>query len=428
MPKKASLKVTKTDQGWKVERPRSLSLTGKRERFFFKTREKALEFSATLKEQVSTHGVNAQAIRPSLADEAVQAEEILKPYGIGLLEAARRIVAIEKRKAGSQEVGAALTAFLLAKDDKSDSQRRAYEQMQQAFLLGFEGRILSTITPAELVTHVENSTGTNSTFNSRASSIKTFWRWSSKLPRNWCDVKVIEVLDKRETRKSEIGVLTAEQCKQLLKTAEEHYPECVPAFAISLFTGMRNSELERLQPENITDDGITLPASSTKTNRRRHIEMPPVLAAWLKAYPVADTVLPANWFRREKAVRRQSGWNVWCDLFDPPKAPEGYPAWPDNALRHSHASVVIALGKPLESLSFEFGHSGGAAVLKSHYVGVMTKAEATKIWSLGPKGTVVPFAEEVESHFRKKAKSPAKKTARKRPKKETPESGQGNAA
>jgi len=88
----------------------------------------------------------------------------------------------------------------------------------------FAGRALSSITPAELVEHIENSTGSDSTFNSRATSIRTFWRWCSKLLRNWCDVKTIEVLEGRETRKSSIGVLTADQCRVLMRTAEEHQP------------------------------------------------------------------------------------------------------------------------------------------------------------------------------------------------------------
>jgi integrase len=213
------------------------------------------------------------------------------------------------------------------------------------------------------------------------------------------------VLAKRKTRKSAIGVLTAEECRALLETAEKHYPECVPAFAISLFTGIRNAELERLEPEDITPDGITLSADSTKTNRRRFIEMPAPLTAWLRAYPIDETVLPANWFRKEKAVRRKAGWRVWCNLCDPPGAPEDFPDWPDNGLRHTHASVMVALGKPLDSLTFEFGHSGGAAVLKSHYVGVMTKAEAIKIWSIGPNGTVVPIIEEVVSPFSEQGKA-----------------------
>jgi integrase len=413
MPKKPSLNVLKSGKRWKVERPRSLSPDGKRERFFFKTREKATEFADKLKEQVTAHGASAQTIRPSLADEAVIAEALLKPFGISLVEAARTVVLLEKTKIASMEVKSALSQFLLTKEERSDWQLRAYDQMRTAFEFEFAGRMLSTITAAELVSHVENGTGTDSTFNSRATSIKTFWRWCSKLPRNWCDVKTIEVLEKRQTRRSEIGVLTAAQCKKLLQTAEKKYPECVPAFAIALFTGMRKAELERLEPENITTEGITLSIESTKTNKRRFIEMPPPLAAWLKAHPVAETVLPANWYRKEKAVRREAGWKVWCDLFDPPEADDNLPDWPDNGLRHTHASVMVALGKPLDNLTFEFGHSGGAAVLKSHYVGVMTKAEAIEIWSIGPNETVVPVIAEVPSPFGKQPQAPTARKAAK---------------
>ncbi len=399
MPKKPSLNVLKSGEKWKVEQPGSLSPDGKRKKFFFETRKKALEFAVKLKEQVAAHGASAQTIRPALAEEAAMAEILLKPYGISVLNAAKRVVEIEKAKMASKEVGAALSAFLLAKDDKGDSQRRAYEQMQFYMELEFSGRMLSTVTPAELVAHVENCTGTNSTFNSRATSIKTFWRWCSKLPRDWCDIKTIEVLEKRQTRKGEIGVLTAAQCRKLLRTAEKEYPECVPAFAIALFTGMRKAEIERLEPENITAEGITLSINSTKTNKRRFIEMPAPLAAWLEVHPIAETVLPANWARKERAVRREAGWRVWCNLYDPPEADEDAPDWPDNGLRHTHASVMVALGKSLDNLTFEFGHSGGAAVLKSHYVGVMTKAEAIEIWSIGPEETEVPVIAECPSPF-----------------------------
>jgi integrase len=414
MPRRPSFKVTKTARGWKVEKPKSLTATGERERFYFKTRDQAKEFASKLKEDTAAHGANAITIRPSLAEEALRAENLLKPYGLSLTDAVRRIVEFEKARIASKEVNAALAEFLLTKEDRSDWQRRAYDQMQFAFQFEFAGRELSTITQAELVAHVEACTNTNSTFNSRAASIKTFWRWCAKTPRNWCDAKTVDVLEKRETRRGKIGVLTADQCEVLLKTAEEHYPECAPAFAISLFTGMRNAELERLNPEDITAEGITLSADSTKTNRRRFIEMPPVLAAWIRAYPVAETVLPSNWFRKEKAVRRKAGWRVWCDLFDPPEAADDALDWPNNALRHTHASVVVALGKPLDNLTFEFGHSGGAAVLKSHYVGVMTKAEALKIWTKGPKGTIISVIKEVPSPFDKNSQTAR---AKKEPKK-----------
>ena len=73
---------------------------------------------------------------------------------------------------------------------------------------------------------------------------------------------------------------------------------------------------------------------------------------------------------------------------DPPMdaAPsDDQPEWPQNALRHTAATVSIALGKPIEQLTFEHGHVGGLEMLRRHYVGAMPKAEALKIWALRPE-------------------------------------------
>ena len=125
MPRKPSFKVNHTKRGWKVEEPASVSGTGERARHYFKTREKGKEFADTLKERVQAHGANAATIRPSLADEATRAANMLEPYGISVLDAARRVVEIEQAKAASMDVMAALSQFLLEKEDRSDSQRRA---------------------------------------------------------------------------------------------------------------------------------------------------------------------------------------------------------------------------------------------------------------------------------------------------------------
>ena len=101
---------------------------------------------------------------------------------------------------------------------------------------------------------------------------------------------------------------------------------------------------------------------------------------------IGDTVLPGNWQKKEKTVRRLAGWKVWSDLVEPNTPPDDLPDWPQNALRHTHASMFVALGKPLEKLIFEFGHSGGVRMLKSHYVGVMPKSEALKIMKIAPRG------------------------------------------
>lgn len=384
MARKPSFQYRKTKSGWKVEIPERLSPDGRRQRVFFSTRDEAKDYAAELRADYEEHGTKASIIAPSLADEAQRATDMLAPYGISLIEAARMAVERKKAEMASTPIEDAIDAFLKSKATRSDAHTKAYGYMKRDLLASFPGRTMSSITGAELLKHAENAASTPATFNALAKLIGAFWRWCAKHPRDWCDAKTVEVLEHKDATRGAIGVLTAKQCKTLLETAAEHYPDCVPGFAIALFTGIRKAELERLNTEDITRGGITLPAASTKTGRRRFIHMPAPLAAWLKAHPVQDPVLPLNWHKKEKAVRRLAGWRVWSDFVEPNEPPAGLPEWPQNALRHTHASVHVALGKPLESLTFEFGHSGGAQVLKSHYVGVMPKAEANKIMKLRP--------------------------------------------
>jgi integrase len=182
-----------------------------------------------------------------------------------------------------------------------------------------------------------------------------------------------------------------------VRAAERYFPECVPAFATALLTGVRQAELERLTDDDFTPDGIRVAAASSKTNRARFIQMPEALTAWLARYPVRGRLCPPNWARKEKAVRRLAGFRVWSDLvadmkMDPPMdaAPaNGLPEWPQNCLRHTAASVALALGKSLKTLIFEHGHAGGEDLLKAHYIGVMPKAEAIKIDSLRPSASKI---------------------------------------
>ncbi len=136
---------------------------------------------------------------------------------------------------------------------------------------------------------------------------------------------------------------------------------------------MRQAELARLLSENVASEGIRVPAASAKTKRRRFINMSPTLSAWLKAYPIGESVLPSNWKRKEMAVRRLAGWRAWTVMVDPASPTDDLPAWLDNSLRRTNATVAITPRATLETLMFKFGHSGGSEMLRSHCLGAMAK-------------------------------------------------------
>jgi integrase/recombinase XerD len=386
MPRRTLFSPTNTDEGWRINIPAKYSKTGKRERHFYKTFKLADAASKKLKEGRDKFGENSLAICPTLADQATAAAALLKPLGMSLLDAVSRFVEMEIRNRASLTMEDAVAAFRAAKDDLSSTQEKAYRLRGEKLIEAFPGRMVSTISGEELHSHLDDTTGGAGAYNQNLRLVRAMWRWWAKPPRKWCDDEAVKHLEAKGTVSAEIGTLTAKEAAHLLRTAELNYPETVPAYAIALFTGMRQKEIDRLRPEHVTSEGITLPAMSAKTKRRRFIEIPAPLKDFLAAYPIGDTVTPSNWQRKDRAVRRLAGWKVWTDMVEPHEPEDTLPEWPANALRHTAATVSVALGKPLEQLIFEHGHSGGVEMLKRHYVGAMPKAEAVKIWSIAPHG------------------------------------------
>lgn len=378
--------------GWRINIPAKVSETGKRQQFFYRTQALALVAAAEFKAKRESHGNQARAITPSLAEAAAAAEELLQPLGIGLLEAVRRFVEAETRQRASVPIEDACAAFRAAGSDWSDSQARAYRLRCEKLTAAFGGRLISTVTGEELAEHLA-ATGTGpGAYNQAVRLVRAIWRWAAKPPRQWCPTDPVQQIEAKAIVSDAVGILTPTQAAAVMLAAERYYPEAVPAFAISLFTGLRQAEVDRLEPGDISAEGIEVPAISSKTKRRRFIQMPEPLADWLAAYPIGETVTPPDWKRKQIAVRRMAGFKVWSDLvpklkiLPKPEAtpPADLPEWPDNAIRHTAATVSVALGKPLEALIFEHGHSGGVQMLKRHYLGAMRKADAITIWALRP--------------------------------------------
>lgn len=374
-----------TPRGWCLNVPAKFAASKKRERQYFKSRALAEAAAKALKERKEAFGAESQIISPTLAMQATEAAALLDQHGASILDAARFYVAHQTRLQASVMLGEALSQFRQRKEDRSETQVRNYRLMAEQMIEDLPARNLAEITGEEIEVHIRKRTGGPASFNQRLRLIRAFWTWASKKPRRWCDPDELDHIEREETTSGHIETLTAEECRNLLQTAENHHPDAVIGFALMLFTGMRRQEVERLQPEDFKPDGIEVPATSAKTKRRRFIQMPEPLKAWMKEYPLAETVLPSNWRRKHREIRRLAGWRVWSDLSVPSRPPAELPEWPDNALRHTAATVALALGKPIETLVFEHGHSGGLNVLRNHYIGQMTKKEAEAILALRPK-------------------------------------------
>lgn len=369
----------KNSKQWFVNVPATLTASGKRERHFFKTRDEAAEASQKLREKFLEHGSDASVIRPSLAEDATLAATLLKPWGVSLLEAARAYVATKKRDSESQVLREATAAFLVSCEGLRDRTVDGYRQVCVKLDAALGDRLLATIT-AEEITKAAQLDRAGAAAANRFRCARAFWRWSGK--RGWCDPEIfLAIQTPRTARDGEISILTVGEATALLTAAEKHFPQAVASFALQLFAGIRVEEITKLEDEHVSPTGIDVPASVAKKSRRRHITPSPTLAAWLEKYPFAPC---PNWLRVSRAVRRLAGWEVETDLIAKPPAPTRG-AWPQNVMRHTFASYAIAAGTPLEEMLFSFGHTGGPALLRQHYLGRATKKAALEFFAIRPE-------------------------------------------
>lgn len=379
MPRAPKFQIRKTASGWMINVPATLSGTGKRERHFHKTRDEAKDHASSLREKYAAHGAGAAAIRPALAEDAARAMEILERWGFSLTQAAQRVDAEMKRKEASVTFEEAGGAWVESLDGLRDRSIKSYEVTLKRLTAALTGRILSTISAEEIAAAIQQNGVASATQSLHRRNARAFWFWCAK--KGWCEKDVFTgVPSPRKGSDKEIEFLTPEEASELLLVAEQAYPRAVPMYALALFAGIRAEELIRLEERHVTLEGIDLPADVTKKGRRRHITPSETLKAWLRVYPFRRC---PNWKQVDCALRRLAGWDVAASMLEyPPESTRG--RWPQNALRHSHATYAIAAGEPLEKLLFEFGHVGGIEVLRKHYVGRATKAQAAEFFSIRP--------------------------------------------
>lgn len=374
--------------GWVVNIPPTVSAIGKRERCYFATRDQAQAYAQALAKKHREHGSQASGIRPALAEDATKAAALLKDYGKTLTEAAAFIVKALKAEKASKLTGEAVDAWLASCSSLRPRSLTSYGQTAKRIKEGLPARNLSTITPEEIAQAVgiENASGASAAVHYR--NARAFWKWAAK--KGWCKAELFEKVDSPKAKKgSSISVLEPAEAALLISTAETHFPQAVAHFALQLFAGIRAEEINRLTKKDVSPEGIELGEHATKTGSRRHITPSPTLAAWLKKHPFKPC---ANWDKVSAACRYLAGWKVIPDAATLEAHPlddefEARPAWPQNVLRHSHASYSVAYGLPLQDLLFEFGHTASPTMLRRHYVGRADKKQAIAYFAISPKGT-----------------------------------------
>lgn len=127
--------------------------------------------------------------------------------------------------------------------------------------------------------------------------------------------------------------------EQVAAIADRASDQVRAAIWIALLTGCRRGEVLALQPAMIGTDTLTLPAGNTKTLRTRTVPIVPALRPWLAAVP-----LRINYEGLKSGFRRA-------------REAAGMAHVHYHDLRHSCATILLALGTPLDVVRDILGHT-----------------------------------------------------------------------
>ena len=328
---------------------------GARERRFFKDPKDAEKFAATLRGQYAK-GERGSIVDAGLARMAAEASklvptgatildcvkamadmvEMLAPYGITPLDAARSVAAKNKAAGTTETFRERYDRF--RQSNENDWSKRYSADFDK--IPRWVGEALMD-TPCAGINEgiIEDALRMNGA--AAGTTVRVRQRY----------VMAALTAKPKPPRRGEIKILSPAQCAKMLRACRDRAE--VRAVALLLFAGIRpdtpNGELGRLQWEDIDENHITIHPEVSKTGTDRHIPITPRLSRLLRGHPAEGTVVPANWHRRIQAIRKAAGVVKGQDI-----------------TRHTFASNFLAeYGE--KATKDSMGHTAGSSTLFRHY-------------------------------------------------------------
>ncbi len=384
MSKVPKLPISKDGNRYRLDIHKSLSETGKRQRIWFRLRREAEREVARRLEVRDLYGEQGCTIPQSLAGQAAEAQNLLEPFGLSIIEAVKAHVATLVESSKSINLDQAFTRFVNTRDDLSEIYLRSIIKLAEKLPDNLMNEMLSDLTRKRVTAVLNDICSTGPQFNADRARLSAVIGEAQK--DGFCSGNAAREVRKRKLTEARPHVLTVRQSMAVLKACRDFrdsstapYPvdcrDAIPAFALQLFAGIRPNEVARLAWKNVDfkRGHVAVPPSAAKTSDWRYIEMEPALRAWLEQWigRADELICPSNWDRKRKQVRSASKISDHSDV-----------------LRHTFASMWLAAFGDMGGLLERMGHTTQRTTLK-HYRRAVLKADALEVWKIAPKGVEI---------------------------------------
>jgi len=359
--------------------------SGKRENK--ETRAEAETRAQQLADEFSKNGADGLAIPAELRVMALNSAEILKPYGKNINDATmfyKSHLDELARKFDSKTIAVVAEEWHNGKKNNTNRKPLAAETLKgirkhSNILKNLWGeRRIADITQADVQAYLDTFPHGRNKFNLH-SRTSQFFNWCIAKPRNYIkenpakDIK-IEIDDK------EVVILEIEKAENFMTVCETEFKDLTLNVAIGLFAGLRPTECNLLQWENvhIEERQITVLAETSKVSETRTVPIEDNLYHWLMSFKgecKGFVTNQTNLYKRQQKLRVKMGYKL-CGKN------ETNEEWNEDTLRHTYASYWLGKYKQRGELAEHMGNS--IEVIKKHYKKPVRNSDIAKFWEIVP--------------------------------------------
>jgi len=383
MPKQARIKPIFDDNAdlWRVSIPAKLSETGKRQNRYFDRKSDSIDFATLMREKQEQFGSIGRSLSPHQVAEAAEAYRVLAPTGSSLMSVVREHVAQWEARNAACTVAELFEKFLAT---KGDDYRAGQGIAMRSTIRKFNQELnVADLDVAAITAAFEGLTGNG--LEAAMRRLGTVLRFAVKV--GLMTKNPLDKMIKPKVVKGDIEVYTPAQVEAFLNEALTHDVEVLPALMFGCFTGVRpNGELFGIDWSDVLPN--TMVFRSTKTERKREIELNPNMQAWINRY------LEVSGAKREGKVMGNLSYkdfqNRRARIFKSLKL-----RWIHDGMRHTFASYRLEQTNNLTTITRELGHYGETGTLWDHYHAHVTAEDTARFWSImppTPAENVLPFA------------------------------------
>jgi integrase len=388
MPRSVSLKPAFRDARknaglapWVVNVPKELSPTGNRQELFFATKTSAQGECDRLQAKKKNFGNSLSLLSPAQLIEAAKSYELIKPFGVGLLEAIREYVAIHEQRIASIRFLDLCNRYIDAKAGRDERHLKGLRQTCNRFptlhamlVTDIDSRVLEP-----LVTKVPPG-GRNLILR----HFRAFFNYAIK--KKWAVENPVDRLDFVEVVRKEVEVVATNDVQKMFNDALQNDLQLVPYLTLGFFCGIRPEEIRLMRWDDldVATKGVTIRPEVSKTRKRRFPELSDNAVLWLQAYAQAGGEMKGpitNLGEDSLFAHRQKN-----------RLNAGVTEWPNSGMRHTFCSNWLATNKDVNKLVLLSGHDN-PDTMWSHYHRGVKESEAKKFWAIAPPSAenVIPF-------------------------------------